>query len=514
MSYKSSKSPFPNPVQVAEFQGVATVVLVVFCHFLPLSVRGLGTFDFCETLPPETRYSLSDCGLLFLTQPLDCIIFAHNISGFHKSRQELIMNQQVLFHGEHRAPRLRYQTLFEYLPKLPHSYCFGRPRTEPNAMLRAFIYRGLRRLSTLSDLAYSLAENPSLAEAVGFDPFGPLPSIERFSAWLRSTPNECLQKIRFSLISQLIQQSIVPGNTVLLDSAPIPATVKENNIKTYCTDRFNKNRYPKTDPEARLGAYRVFPGSGPQNVRYFWGYRNHVAVDFDTELPLWEQTCPANYHESRVAIPLLDACAQKLSLPIEIVCADASYDSEKILAFIIENLHAQPIIASNSRYQPNPNFRIQGKVVLCPADLPMVYKGHMTPKKTGITYKQYCCPLHYRKKMRQQFLLCPANHPKFLSQKGCNYLLRETPSYRSQIPYGSPKFETHYNKRTTVERVFSRLLSIAMQKPTVRGLQATQNYCTIAHITVLLVASAAYHQGHPDKLAFVRSFVPNFMVET
>ena len=35
---------------------------------------------------------------------------------------------------------------------------------------------------------------------------------------------------------------------------------------------------------------------------------------------------------------------------------------------------------------------------------------------------------------------------------------------------------------------FSRLLAITMQRPTVIGLQATQNHCTIAHITVLLVA--------------------------
>jgi hypothetical protein len=143
----------------------------------------------------------------------------------------------------------------------------------------------------------------------------------------------------------------------------------------------------------------------------------------------------------------------------------------------------------------------------------MVHKGRMTHKQTGITYRQYCCPLHYRKKMRQRFLLCPANHPKFLSQKGCNYLLRETSSYREQIPYGSLEFKTLYNKRTSVERVFSRLLSMAMQKPTVRGLQTIKNYCTIAHITVLLIATAAHHQGHNDKLSFVRTFVPKLMNE-
>jgi hypothetical protein len=115
--------------------------------------------------------------------------------------------------------------------------------------------------------------------------------------------------------------------------------------------------------------------------------------------------------------------------------------------------------------------------------------------------------------MLQRFLLFPANHPKFLIQKGCNYLRRETPSCRSQIPYGSARFVDLYKKRTSVERVFSRLLSLAMQRPTVHGLRAVRNSCTVAHITVLLVALAAHDQGHTDKLAFVRSYVPNFMSE-
>jgi hypothetical protein len=137
----------------------------------------------------------------------------------------------------------------------------------------------------------------------------------------------------------------------------------------------------------------------------------------------------------------------------------------------------------------------------------------MTPKRTGITYQQFSCPLHYRKSMQQRFLICPANHPKFFSQKGCNFLLRQSPSYRTQIDYGSDQFVELYKKRTSVERVFSRLLTLSMKRPTVRGLQAIQNLCTLAHITVLLVATAAHQQGHSDKLAFVRSFVPNFMAE-
>jgi hypothetical protein len=147
--------------------------------------------------------------------------------------------------------------------------------------------------------------------------------------------------------------------------------------------------------------------------------------------------------------------------------------------------------------------------IYCQAALPMYRKGKMTTK--GITYLQYSCPLHWSKEFRGQYLLCPAGHPKFLQQKGCNVLIRMTPSIREKIDYGTQRFQEAYTKRTSVERVFSRLLSISMQNPSVKGLRAVRNHCTIAHITVLLVALTAHRMGCDDKIRFVKTFVPNFL---
>ena len=108
-------------------------------------------------------------------------------------------------------------------------------------------------------------------------------------------------------------------------------------------------------------------------------------------------------------------------------------------------------------------------------------------------------------------MVCPAAHPKFFQQKGCNYLLRTSPNIRAQIPYGSESFRQLYRERTAVERAFSHLLTIAVQDLPTRGLDAARNLCTIAHITVLVVALAAHRSGCSDQLAFVRSFVPNLI---
>jgi hypothetical protein len=353
-----------------------------------------------------------------------------------------------------------------------------------------------------------------LFEAIGFNPLGPVPSVERFSDWLRTTENDVLQGIRIDLVRCLLNEHGLKGGVIALDSCPILSPVRENNLKTSVRDRFNKLRFPKADPAARLGVLASYARPESRKTIFFWGYRNHIVADTETELPLWEQTEPADQKDSKIAIQLLVSLASDIALPVKAVCADSAYDSEAVLKIIVDQLHSQPVIARHPRHQSNPEFRVQGPVVVCPANLEMFRRGKMTPRRTGITYQQYSCPIHYGRVKPQQLLSCPAGHPKFLKQKGCNYLLRVTPSIRSQIPYGSDSFRKLYKERTSVERVFSRLLTVAMQDMPTRGLVAAKNLCTIAHITVLLVALTAHRQGHPDQLSFVKSFVPRFLEGT
>jgi hypothetical protein len=188
---------------------------------------------------------------------------------------------------------------------------------------------------------------------------------------------------------------------------------------------------------------------------------------------------------------------------------NANFDVEEILRYIIEEMRAEAMIPRNPRNTQDTPYTVKRGEVYCQADLPMNRKGKMTVK--GITYLQYRCPLHWSKDFVGQYLLCPAGHPKFLKQKGCNVLLRMSPSIREKVDYGTHRFKKVYNTRTSVERVFSRLLSISMQKPTVRGFRAIRKHCTIAHITVLSVALTAQRMGCEDKIRFVKSFVPNFL---
>lgn len=420
------------------------------------------------------------------------------------------MHQRCLIPPESIAPGARYDMLFDNLPELPSERTrWGRPPVSRDALLKGLIYRNLRGITKLVELEFELRNNPSIAEPLGFDPLKKPPSDERFSEFLRSHPNGYFQGIRESLVHELITEGIVSGNGVAFDSCAIEASVKENNLKTSMNNRYEKQHLPPGDKDARLGVCVHFPSPFQKKIHYFWGYRNHIINDLDSELPIVEITLQANKDEKRVGLSLLQALHRNFSLPTEVVAGDANYDVEEILRYIIEEMKAEATIPKNPRNMQHTAYTFKKDGIYCQADLPMYRKGKMTTK--GITYLQYSCPLHWSKAFLGQYLLCPAGHPKFLQQKGCNVLIRMTPSIREKIDYGTHRFKVLYNKRTSVERVFSRLLSISMQQPTVKGLRAVRNHCTIAHITVLLVALTAHRMGCDDKIRFVKSFVPNFL---
>jgi transposase len=416
-----------------------------------------------------------------------------------------------LFRPEELPHPVRYDLLFERLPHLEEERAgTGRPPFSSDTLLKGLIYKAIRGIRHLTELAFELHNNSAIRPILGLSLYKSGPSVERFSRFLRSADNQILQSVRKKLLLELIQEKVIEGTSISLDSCPIPAQVKQNNLKTSVKNRFDKTQIVPGDPQARLGVIIHFPNPFQKKVTYFWGYRNHIVSDNASELPLGEITQPANVSEVNLALDLLKEVSDSLKLSPQTVTADAHYDAENILKFIFEQMRAIPIIPRNPGSAQGENYTIIKGKIHCLAGLEMYRKGKMHVKKAGISYCQYCCPINYGKKQTEH-MFCPILHEKFIKGKGCNVLIRLSPSVREKIPYDTEYFKEEYHKRTSVERIFSRLLAIAMQNPTVTGLNAVSNYATIAHIAVLLVALAAYQSGNRDEIRFVKSFVPNFL---
>ena len=163
------------------------------------------------------------------------------------------MRQRSLIPPESIPPRARYEKLFENLPDVP-STCTGRgrPPFSREALLKGLIYRNLRGIHKLVELELELSNNPSICESLGFDPLRKPPSDERFSQFLRSNHNSYFQIIKKALVQELIYEGAISAQSVGLNSCPIEAFVKENNLKTSTKDRYQKHRLLPGDKDARL----------------------------------------------------------------------------------------------------------------------------------------------------------------------------------------------------------------------------------------------------------------------
>ena len=411
-------------------------------------------------------------------------------------------------------PLRRYELFFSILDLsiLDKDRSVGRKPISKAAILRAFIFKNLRTIASLSDLSSELYERPALASVLGFSPGDkPIP-VERFSSYLKSVDSTLLDKIRISLVRKLIELGLIKGKYLSVDSCPILANVKENNLKTSIRYRYFKDRPPKNDTDCRIGVFPTFI-SDKAKPEFFWGYRNHIINDCGSELPLIEITLAANVRGTSVIIPQLEALRDVLSLKPLAVIADSEYDSSAIIEYIVKSLGARPRISRNPRRGSPSSVRLTSSgIPICIAGFKMLSRGIFYDKAQNRKRHKFVCPIKGSKKFAKSHPYCPWFHPKFTEGSGCYRYLRVDvdETIRAGIDYGSESFKRDFKKRSSSERIFSRLLSILMQKPSVIGLAATANLCTISHITVLAVAYFSSFVKEPDKIRFVKSFLPNF----
>jgi hypothetical protein len=278
----------------------------------------------------------------------------------YNSKQQYFIPPEAVFGLN---PLRKYELLFETLePCL--AGCFpstirGRPPVSKEALLNVLIYKNLKQLPTLFDLASTLIDNPRLAITCGIAPNKSLYSIEeRLSSFLEDIPNSLMHIIGINLVNQLIELKEISGNFLSIDSSAVPVVVRENNLKASMNDRFNKSKPPKGDHKARLGVMIYFSNPFQKELRYFWGYRNHSITDCNSELPVWELTKPANMQDTTLFIPLFKGLLEHFSFTIQTVMGDAAYASEGTLRFVIDELHAMPRVARNPRWEKLRELKI------------------------------------------------------------------------------------------------------------------------------------------------------------
>ncbi len=362
------------------------------------------------------------------------------------------------------------------------------------AMLNAFIVMKCEGFGYITDLADYLENNRLIAYYCGFDITKPLPSYWTYDRFVRRLDHSALEKIMQTQVKKLCEMGILDTSFIGLDSTPIMANTRQNNPKSFVSNKFDPANQPKADHDCRLGVHTASNQHNERKYEFYWGYKNHVLVDCISGLPIAEFTTAANVADSSVALDILKKTHSWLSIEECTFIADKGYDVKAIYNAIRELYHGDCVIPLNKRNTKVPKKLPCGAPV-CPAGLAMHRDGKFSDN--GRTRQKYCCPFKRTSHLHD----CPCGHKNFrkgAKATGCTKYVTLPDDYRFSIQRDAISFKSIYALRTECERYNARFKATSQERLWVRSLTAARNLNTIAHIALLAIAFAAVVTRKPS----------------
>lgn len=372
-----------------------------------------------------------------------------------------------------QAPDLGLRAIFETLPDdelvnaLQATRWTGRPGYPVRVMWHTMVASFYLGIVHDTDLVRALHSNPLLARACGIRGSRGIPSKFAYCRFRKKLMafNDLVAKVLAQCVEALKEALPDFGNTVSVDATDLKA--------------WANGLHQETDPDAGTGAKHK-----SQRRVYWYGYKAHLVVDAQSELPIWFTLTPANVYDGAQLAPVLTEAQGKYGWfkPMHVL-ADKGYDAKETFRFIGEDLKAIPVVdVQKGRLgQPKDEGRpCEAYPVATPDGIR--YRCKRTP------YDPFC----------SRFGKCPLL-PLFvdspLNQAPPPYFERYSP-----FPYRSPKWKVLYNKRVSVERAFSRLKTYR-KLDAIRTRRLPKVWLHVALSVLAMTAAAVIHSREGVELA-------------
>lgn len=305
------------------------------------------------------------------------------------------------------------------------------------AILYSLIAMQVEQIKTIKKLADRLKNDPVFRYTCGFNVLENTPSTSTFSRFLNKIANcICLEEDFKQLVIKAKKVGIIDGTDVAIDSTCIHAYEKAKP----------KSKLTKDE---KLSDWGVKKGSDGKIIHWF-GYKLHIVSDCKSELPLSILMTPASYSDLNMAIEPI----KKFNLMYTVFSTnqyimDSGYDSKENYDYITNQCNANPIIAYNKRGEKLPPLGLNENFQpICSNGYPLTYWG-----KDG-NYLKFRCPNETGKAN------CPFGSI-WCSNSNYGYCLKINYKENNRhygYPYrGSEKWQTEYNKRSSIERCIGRL---------------------------------------------------------
>lgn len=431
----------------------------------------------------------------------------------------------------HSAVAMRFLSLVGTMPwdRFPdRDLEIGHPRRSvPYAAFSAACLLKLEeQLVTMTALRRYLVEHPALVWLLGFPlvpsskyPWGfdadaSLPTARHFTRLLRTMPNSVLQFLLDGTVTliqaELADLGIQLGNCISLDTKHIIAWVEENNPKAYVSNRYDKTRQPRGDPDCRLGCKRrhnqrkasseapptpsrepVPAGTIPVG-EYYWGYASGVVatkVDGYGEFVLAELTQPFDCSDVSYFQPLMADVKRRLGYKPRFGAFDAAFDAFYVYEYFYSEDHdgfaAVPFVPRGGYKERR--FSARG-LPLCQAGLAMPLKYRYLDRSGLLEHEKgrYVCPLQFPEAAGKT---CPVQHECW-SKGGCATTMATSVGarIRYQLDRNSAVYKQVYRQRTATERVNSQAVERGIERPKLRNGSAIANLNTLIYVLINLRA--------------------------
>ena len=350
-----------------------------------------------------------------------------------------------------------YDKLFSSLDFTLPRAATGRRGFPKEAMVCAFIVMKCEGFTQITDLMDYLDNNRIIAHYCGFNIMEPLPSYWTYDRFLKKMDNAALKEIMAAQVKKLYEMGIVDASFIGLDSTPVMANTKQNNPKSFAKNKFSKENHPKRDPDCALG---VHSASNQHNERVcvLLGLQEPCAGGLHLRAASIRTAPPANIMDSTVAVDILAAANQILSLQGCSFLADKGYDAKNIYNTVKSVYEGEAFIPLKKRNSKSK--ALSAGNLICDAGLAMHKDGKTTDNNR--TRQKFCCPFRQSKTG-----VCPCNRKNWNNGKknrGCvKYRIIPT-DYRLSIDRGCLCFKRTYALRTECERYNSRFKASGQER--------------------------------------------------
>lgn len=359
----------------------------------------------------------------------------------------------------------------------------GRNDYPIRTMLYCLVGGVINRCTTVRELLEELYKNPGFRYLCGIDHFDQIPTEWAFSRFIKklSEPKaaEALESVFTDAVAKLSQ--ILPdfGFTAAIDATHIEA--------------FSKGTVKKpSDEDAKWGIKKDARG----NWFHWFGYKLHLLVDSKYELPIAFTVTSANENDGKQLIPLLSKVSeQQPEIVVKTVLADSIYDPKENYQFCYQqDIALLTPLNQRNRKEEDLGFG-QNQQPLGTCNKPLTFVGY----DNG--YLKYRCPA------KTGHGKCPfGGEGDFCSSSSyglvLKYSVKSDPRKFCRVPRHTDRFRRLYKKRTSVERVYSRLKDhLVLDNLTHRGKDKVGVHILFSLLTMV---ASALGMAKKDRLTEIR----------